>query len=113
MPSGAPWCRARLGTGHPGDKVVLAGNGFRLLPELGGWATRNGHDPQAASQRAPTAAAVLAVAASDGAPLPGPAHAALPVYVRDKIALDVTEQRASAAARAIARSPAGAVGLET
>lgn len=99
--------------GHPGDKVVLAGNGFRRLPELGGWATRNGHDPQAASQRAPTAAAVLAVAASDGAPLPGPAHAALPVYVRDKIALDVTEQRASAAARALARSPAGVVGLES
>ena len=69
---------------------------------------------QAASQRAPTAAAVLAVAASDGAPLPGPAHAALPVYVRDKIALDVTEQRASAAARALARSsPAGVVGLES
>ncbi len=86
--------------GHPGVAPVLAGSAFRLLPELAGWAARTGNDPAQAGARAPTAEAVLAVAASEGAPTPGPARSALPVYVRDKIALDVTEQQASAAARA-------------
>src|SRR5690606_29008571 len=83
-----------------GCDVVVAGNAFRLLPTLAGWARQAGHDPEAAGARAATAAAVLSVAASAGAPAPGAAHTALPVYVRDKIALDVGEQRASAAARA-------------
>jgi tRNA threonylcarbamoyladenosine biosynthesis protein TsaB len=87
---------------HPAMAPILAGNGFQLLPELAGWAQRTGHDPQQAGARAPTAEAVLAVAASVGAPAPGPARDALPVYVRDKIALDVNEQQASAAARALA-----------
>ena len=89
---------------HPEVEPVLAGNAFRLLPELAGWALRTGNDPQQAGARAPTAEAVLAVAMSQGAPAPGPARTALPVYVRDKIALDVSEQQASAAARARAGS---------
>jgi hypothetical protein len=61
----------------------------------------------------PTAAAVLAVAASAGAPAPGPARSALPVYVRDKIALDVGEQLANAAARALSDPKAGAARTAT
>jgi len=86
--------------GHPDIEPVLAGNAFRLFPELAGWAQRTGNDPQRAGARAPTAEAVLAVATSRDAPAPGPARDALPIYVRNKIALDVTEQQASAAARA-------------
>jgi tRNA threonylcarbamoyladenosine biosynthesis protein TsaB len=82
--------------------IVLAGNAFRLLPQLAAWSEAAGFDPAAAAVRSPTAAAVLAVAASIGAPPPGPPQTALPVYVRDKIALDVNEQRSSAAARALA-----------
>jgi tRNA threonylcarbamoyladenosine biosynthesis protein TsaB len=97
-----------LGQRHEAAGPVLAGNGFRLLPELTGWARRIGRDPEDAGRRAPTAAAVLAVAASAGAPLPGPARMALPVYVRDKIALDVTEQRENAAARSQGHAASGA-----
>ena len=75
--------------------IVLAGNAFGLLPALAEWARQAGFDPALAAARAPTAAAVLAVAASAGAPAAGPPELALPVYVRDKIALDVTEQRAA------------------
>jgi tRNA threonylcarbamoyladenosine biosynthesis protein TsaB len=81
-------------------RIVPAGNGFDLLPELSAWSIGNGFDPKPAARSQPTAAAVLAVAASHGAPPAEPAGAALPVYIRDKIALDVTEQRAGAAARA-------------
>ena len=95
--------RQRREAGGP----VLAGNGFRLLPELAGWARRIGREPEEAGKRAPTAAAVLAVAASAGAPLPGPARTALPVYVRDKIALDVTEQRENAVARSQRHAASG------
>lgn len=84
--------------------IVLAGNAFLLLPALGAWAEEAGFDARAAAGRSPTAAAVLAVAASLGAPDAGPPGMALPAYVRDKIALDVTEQRAHAAARALARA---------
>jgi tRNA threonylcarbamoyladenosine biosynthesis protein TsaB len=98
---------------HPGTRPVLAGNGFRLLPELAGWAERTGHDPERAGARVPTAAAVLAVAASAGAPAPGPARSALPVYVRDKIALDVGEQLANATARALSEPKAGAARTAT
>jgi tRNA threonylcarbamoyladenosine biosynthesis protein TsaB len=86
-------------------RIAVAGNGFVLLPELRQWCERSGFDAQEAGRRSPTAAAVLAVAATIGAPEPGPAHAALPVYIRDKIALDLTEQRAGAAARALAGAP--------
>ncbi len=82
--------------------IALAGNAFRLLPELAAWAHEKGLDSERAASRSATAAAVLAVAASPGAPQGGPAQSALPVYVRDKIALDVTEQKAGAAARALA-----------
>jgi tRNA threonylcarbamoyladenosine biosynthesis protein TsaB len=82
--------------------IVLAGNAFMLLPDLAAWARKAGFDPGEAARRIPTAAAVLAVAASEGAPAGGPPAQALPVYVRDKIALDVTEQRVQAAARALA-----------
>ena len=98
---------------HSGTRPVLAGNGFRLLPELAGWAERTGHDPELAGARVPTAAAVLAVAASAGAPAPGPARSALPVYVRDKIALDVGEQLANATARALSEPKAGAARTAT
>ena len=74
-----------------------------LLPELAAWSVKAGFDPEVAAARSPTAAAVLAVAASIGAPEAGAARTALPVYVRDKIALNVTEQRAGAAARALAK----------
>lgn len=82
--------------------IVLAGNGFSLLPELAAWAQANSLDAHRAAARSATAAAVLAVAAAPGAPQAGPAQTALPVYVRDKIALDVDEQKAGAAARALA-----------
>jgi tRNA threonylcarbamoyladenosine biosynthesis protein TsaB len=85
---------------HAGSDVVIAGNAFRLLPPLSAWARQAGQDPDAAGAREATAAAVLALADSAGASAPGAAHTALPVYVRDKIALDVAEQRANAAARA-------------
>jgi len=90
-------------------RIVPAGNGFSLLPELGAWAERHGFEPREAARYSATAEAVLAVAASIGAPAAGPARTALPVYIRDKIALDVDEQRAGAAARALAgagKSPA-------
>jgi tRNA threonylcarbamoyladenosine biosynthesis protein TsaB len=93
---------ARRAQGQAATAVVLAGNAFRLLPELAAWACRAGYDPYEAGGRAPDAGAVLSVAASAGAPEAGPAHTALPVYIRDKIALDVTEQRAGAVARALA-----------
>lgn len=83
-------------------RIVPAGNAFKLLPELSAWSLSHEFDPHDAAARSPTAAAVLAVAASIGAPAAGPARDALPVYIRDKIALDVTEQRAGAAARALA-----------
>jgi len=90
---------------HRGQiRIVPAGNGFALLPELSAWAERHGFDPQEAARFSATGEAVLAVAASIGAPIPGPARTALPVYIRDKIALDVHEQRAGAAARALAGS---------
>jgi tRNA threonylcarbamoyladenosine biosynthesis protein TsaB len=85
-----------------GIEVTLAGNGFRLLPELAAWTSARGLDAEAVASRTATAADVLAVAASRGAPQAGAAATALPVYVRDKIALDVDEQRAGAAARALA-----------
>jgi tRNA threonylcarbamoyladenosine biosynthesis protein TsaB len=81
-------------------RIVPTGNAFELLPELAAWALEHGFAPGDAAARSPTAAAVLAIAASIGAPEAGPARTALPVYIRDKIALDVTEQRAGAAARA-------------
>ena len=93
-------CAARRTT----VRIAAAGNGYALLPELSAWAAANGFDPRQAARYQPTAAAVLAVAASHGAPPAEPAGAALPVYIRDKIALDVTEQRAGAAARARAGS---------
>lgn len=83
-------------------RLAPAGNAFTLLPELSTWSIGHGFDPQDAAGRSPTAAAVLAVAASIGAPAAGPARSAVPVYIRDKIALDVTEQRAGAAARKLA-----------
>jgi hypothetical protein len=49
--------------------------------------------------REPSADAVLAMAASAGAPPAGAAETAVPVYVRDKIALDVDEQRQRRLAR--------------
>jgi hypothetical protein len=83
-------------------RLAPAGNAFTLLPELSAWSIEHGFDPHEAAARSPTAAAVLAVAASTGAPAAGPARAAVPVYIRDKIALDVSEQRAGAAARKLA-----------
>ncbi len=89
----------RRGMKHAGIISTAAGNAFRLSPILVRWAHESGLDPTDAAARSPTAAAVLAVAASVGAPAGGPARQALPVYVRDKIALDVAEQRAQASAR--------------
>lgn len=89
---------------HAATRIVLSGNAFLLLTALAAWAREAGFDPTAAAARSPTAAAVLAVAASIGAPMAGPPELALPVYVRDKIALDVTEQRAHAATRALAEA---------
>jgi tRNA threonylcarbamoyladenosine biosynthesis protein TsaB len=86
--------------------IVLAGNAFGLLPALAQWARVSGFDPAEAARRSPDAAAVLAVAASAGAPAGGPPAQALPVYVRDKIAFDVDEQRDRAAARALAAASA-------
>lgn len=98
--TGAPAVRAPDGQ-HPAG-IRLAGNAFALLPELADWARRRGLDAELAASRSATAAAVLAVAASCGAPQGGRPQDALPVYVRDKIALDVDEQKAGAAARALA-----------
>lgn len=82
--------------------IILAGGAFLQFPDLEAWAEAAGFDARSAAERSPTAAGVLAVAASIGAPRPGPPEAALPVYVRDKIALDVAEQRAKAAGRVVA-----------
>ncbi|MDO5057480.1 MAG: tRNA (adenosine(37)-N6)-threonylcarbamoyltransferase complex dimerization subunit type 1 TsaB [Lautropia sp.] len=96
----------------PGGQALaglqLAGSGFGTgFDALQAFAIESGLDPQTAAGRRPDARAVLAVAQAVGAPPAGPARAALPHYVRDRVALDRDEQRQAAARREAARQPGG------
>lgn len=91
---------ARLQAQGECQGLELAGGGFAPAFEaLHALALDQGHDPAEVSARRPDARAILAVAQAVGAPLPGPARDALPLYVRDRVALDRTEQRQAAALR--------------
>ena len=81
----------------------LAAASRRPSKALHALALDQGHDPAEVSARRPDARAILAVAQAVGAPLPGPARNALPLYVRDRVALDRTEQRQAAALRETVR----------
>lgn len=98
-------CQNRDGQG-PAASAALAGGGFMAFEPLREWALGQGHDPQQAASRRPSATAVLAVGCALGAPRPGPARDARPLYVRDRVALDRDEQRQAAMARAARTAPA-------
>ncbi|MGE0802132.1 MAG: tRNA (adenosine(37)-N6)-threonylcarbamoyltransferase complex dimerization subunit type 1 TsaB [Lautropia sp.] len=88
--------------------LECAGSGFAALAALADWGRV--HAATLAADRAPWARSVLALARSGGAPVAGPAATAQPVYVRDKIALDVAEQAAARAARAAGAVPSRLAG---
>jgi tRNA threonylcarbamoyladenosine biosynthesis protein TsaB len=87
------------------DQLVLAGDGFAASALLAQWRAERGAAvprPQEAVQ--PLASAVATLAAIGlRAGRAVPAQAASPWYLRDKVALNVTEQAALRAARAAAR----------
>ncbi len=89
-----------------GVGLELAGGAFADFEALRDWALQRGADPTVAAGRRPSAAAVLALGAAQGAPAPGPAREAQPVYVRNRVALDRDEQRQAALARAAERQRA-------
>lgn len=91
---------ARLREPGESEALQLAGSGFGPgFGPLEALAARHGHDPALVAARRPDARAILAVAQAVGAPAPGPARQALPLYVRDRVALDRDEQRQAAALR--------------
>jgi tRNA threonylcarbamoyladenosine biosynthesis protein TsaB len=103
----APEAARALFEAIPQVPVLLAGDGFDVYPQLADWAAASPssrHRSGAAIQ--PDAAAVARLAAR-GLPLGLGVDAALaaPTYLRDKVALDVTEQAALRAARAAAARP--------
>lgn len=85
---------------QPALPVVWSGLAFSRMPRL------QEHVAAAAGIRVdggigePDAASLLSVALRPGAPSPGPARNARPLYVRDKVALDRDEQRLAASHRA-------------
>jgi tRNA threonylcarbamoyladenosine biosynthesis protein TsaB len=84
-----------------GGTPRLAGDGFDAHPVLGGWAAALGPAARPASAVQPDAAAVARLAhAGLRAGRAVDAARAAPVYLRDKVALDVGEQAALRAARA-------------
>jgi tRNA threonylcarbamoyladenosine biosynthesis protein TsaB len=87
------WFRARR-TPVAGDTAwIAAGNGFAAFPELGRWASDEGHAMRA--DLGPTAEAVAALGEKRWRQgLAIPASAAAPTYVRDRVALDRDEQAA-------------------
>lgn len=84
-------------------QLHLAGGAFSAFEPLADWARQQGEDPAVIAERRPGAARILALANAQGAPAPGAARDAVPLYVRDRVALDRDEQRRAAALREAAR----------
>lgn len=118
-----PASAAFAGVDLGGSAWLAAGDGFEGLATLGRWLDARGRSSRMAGATLATADAVLAAAlgpagAFDGRfaqawphwdcdrPMHGAAADALPLYLRDKVALDVDEQQALADARVQARADA-------
>ena len=87
------------------DGLALAGDGFTASALLAQWRVERGaavpRPPEAVQPLASAVAALAAIGLRAGRAVP--AEAASPWYLRDKVALNVTEQAALRAARAAAR----------